>query len=94
MCVCVCVCVLVAKLCPIPCNPMDYSIRATREIMKAKLVRGRAGVFMRKSINIIGEDEVVYVERFQDIGEGRAGGKQVREVVLRLGYALEFSGDL
>lgn len=49
---------------------------------------------MRKGINITGEDEVVYVERFQDIGEGRAGGKQVKEVVLRLGYTLEFSGDL
>lgn len=49
---------------------------------------------MRKGINITGEDEVVYVERFQDIGEGRAGGKQVKEVVLRLIYTLELSGDL
>lgn len=35
---------------------------------------------MRKGTNIIGEDEVVHVERVQDIGEGRAGGKQVRRL--------------
>lgn len=35
---------------------------------------------MRKGTNIVGEDEGVYVERFQDIGEGRAGGKQVRRL--------------
>lgn len=49
---------------------------------------------MSKGINITEEDEVVYVERFQDIGEGRAGGKQVKGVVLRLSYTLELSGDL
>lgn len=63
-------------------------------VMKAKLDRERAEFFMRKGINIIAEDEVVYVQRFQDIRGGREGGKQVREVVLGLDYTLEFSGDL
>lgn len=63
-------------------------------VMKAKLDRERAEFFMRKDINIIAGDEVVYVQRFQDIGGGREGGRQVREVVLGLDYTLEFSGDL
>lgn len=49
---------------------------------------------MRKGINITEEDRVVYVDRFWDRGEGRAGAKQVRNAVLSLDCTLHSPGDL
>ena len=40
VCVCVCVCVCVTQLCPILCNPVDYSLpgSSVHEILQARIL--------------------------------------------------------